>query len=600
MLEHCRLLLQHLSLPETAKTELQTAAEQFFTVGFDALKKINTDYYEGCITLAQADESIVQVAKPLQLDPAITAFILRASLSKTMREKYAQAGHPDELFWETIEDMQYKLLEHKQRKNIYGLEQSNWYDLFFKLKLFKLGRLEYERYTYSSEDVTVDDITVHKGDTVYFIHIPFSGPLTRETRMDSYRRAYKFFEKERNGKPLICYCESWLLSPKFREVLPSHLNMVDFVDDWKIYNVGTDHGANLWRVFGVPYTGDASVLPRDNTLRRALGDWLDNGGMTEYGYGLMAFDGEKIITHTGKQALWDHYQLLLERLPLPQEVTNELHCAGERFFEVGAADLLRLEVAYYTGKLDIAQASEEAHKFAETLNLSPLVINYIVCACFSKTMWEKFRNAGYSDELYWETVEDFQYKLFECKQVHGVYGLDCVLWYDIFFKVCLFKLGRLQFEKRLYYLDEPAIIGGMTVQKGDPIISVHIPSCGPLTRELRMDSYRRAYEFFKKENDGKPIVFYCGSWLCSTDNRDIFPAHLNVVDFLNDWKVFKERNNNGSDLWRVFGTQYTGDLSLLPRDNTMRRAFGEWLDNGGVPKTGYGIMLFDGKTMITE
>lgn len=69
---------------------------------------------------------------------------------------------------------------------------------------------------------------------------------------------------------------------------------------------------------------------------------------------------------------------------------------------------------------------------------------------------------------------------------------------------------------------------------------------------------------------------------------------------MNDFKIVDSQPNEFRDLWRVFGVPFNGDLSALPRDNTMRRAFGTWLDQGGIPGYGVGYFVFDGQRILTQ
>ena len=44
----------------------------------------------------------------------------------------------------------------------------------------------------------------------------------------------------------------------------------------------------------------------------------------------------------------------------------------------------------------------------------------------------------------------------------------------------------------------------MTVKEGDKVLNIHIPSNGiPLTDEVRLNAYREAYEFYKKEKGSR-------------------------------------------------------------------------------------------------
>lgn len=295
-----------------------------------------------------------------------------------------------------------------------------------------------------------------------------------------------------------------------------------------------------------------------------------------------------------------YYNKLIRTIPFHKEAAVALQNFGDRILTSHEADVTAAVNAYISGDTDITAAASSLYTIADRLNIPHRTMDFVFVACASSRLRDTFREKAYADSLFWDTMTDLHCKVEECRTVYGEWGVDCLLWYDLFFQCRLFWLGRLQYERRQAPLDEPITVGGYTVQPGDTVYSIHIPSSGPLTREARLDSYRRAYDFFKDELQGKPLVCCCLSWLLFPANREIFPPHLNTVDFMNDFKIVGSELNQFRDLWRVFGTPYNGDLSALPRDNTMRRAFGEWLDRGGQPGYGVGFFVFDGETIIND
>ena len=162
-----------------------------------------------------------------------------------------------------------------------------------------------------------------------------------------------------------------------------------------------------------------------------------------------------------------------------------------------------------------------------------------------------------------------------------------------------FKLGRLQYEAIPFKNGTPVTLGGYTVQPGDTVYNMHIPSCGPLNREVRFASYKKAYEFYKKDLGGKPMVFVCHSWLLYPGNREILPETLNMVDFLNDFYIYESQADDVfHDKWRVFGKDFEKPDSELPEDTTQRRCFKRWLLAGKKTGSGAGIFLYDGENFI--
>lgn len=226
----------------------------------------------------------------------VYGFVLCLS-GRWLREDFQAAGYPESIYWDTVSDLAYKMRECRQVRKVWGVFAGpGWYNKYFQMRVLKLGRLEFERMIYHGETYARGDLVLRDGDFVCNVHIPSCGPLTRDSRMDSYRKAYDFFAKERGGRPLVCVCSSWLLYPKHREIFPSHMNMADFLNDWDIVSSGEDpEFKNAWRLFGCEYNGDPAALPQDNTARRAMAQWLLKGHSSGTGKGVLFFDGEKIV-----------------------------------------------------------------------------------------------------------------------------------------------------------------------------------------------------------------------------------------------------------------------------------------------------------------
>ena len=174
---------------------------------------------------------------------------------------------------------------------------------------------------------------------------------------------------------------------------------------------------------------------------------------------------------------------------------------------------------------------------SERTGLHRHVVDFLFLALASERLRENYRAAGLTDELFWDTIADLKFKLIECHDVYGIWGTFVASWYPWFYTMHRFKLGRLQYEAVHFSGDTPVTVGGYTVKPGDTVYNIHIPSWGSLNRAARIESYKKAYEFYKKDLDGKPMVFRCHSWLLFPKNREILPETLNMVDFIGDFYI---------------------------------------------------------------
>ena len=61
-----------------------------------------------------------------------------------------------------------------------------------------------------------------------------------------------------------------------------------------IYNEDHDTNRNFWRIFDCEYK-DFDKAPADTSLRRNILDMIKSGQNMGAGYGVILFDGEKIV-----------------------------------------------------------------------------------------------------------------------------------------------------------------------------------------------------------------------------------------------------------------------------------------------------------------
>lgn len=212
-----------------------------------------------------------------------------------LHKVYKQLCISDEIFFESMKDFSYKV---KECKSIYGIcgVFVNWFFLFFELKEFSLGRLQYEVYQFDYEEYICSNARIHKGDRVYFCHIPSSGTLTYEACMDSFQNAYEFFKHDILGDIIPIISHTWVLyKPYIDNVFPENSNLKQFANMFDIIDITSTGNVfdDGWRVFNKMYKGTTKDLPVDNTLRQNFVKYINSGGDFGYGYGIILYDGKQ-------------------------------------------------------------------------------------------------------------------------------------------------------------------------------------------------------------------------------------------------------------------------------------------------------------------
>ena len=237
---------------------------------------------------------------------------------------------------------------------------------------------------------------------------------------------------------------------------------------------------------------------------------------------------------------------------------------------------------------------EAAKRAGEIVGVHAYSAELLLFICFSKHLRELYRLRGISDRIWFDSMSDLKWKLWECKAVKGIWGSFVAGWFPGFFNLTRFALGRLQFE--IVEFNGEYEKNGKALKKGDKVINVHIPrTLTPLDKKSRDDAYSQAAEFFKNMTDGAPIAFVCSSWLLYPEAEKILPAHSNIRGFMADYDMIRSKvNGEGEygDMWRLFDMDFTGDLNDYPEDSSLRRAYKKFLLDGNRTGSGYGVFFY--------
>lgn len=268
---------------------------------------------------------------------------------------------------------------------------------------------------------------------------------------------------------------------------------------------------------------------------------------------------------------------------------DELRTAGDEskfFFDA--------MMKYANGTLpDFSAVYRACATFAEKRETSEYTYDFVFLVCMTLHLRARYKLMRISDEIFNDTMYDLRAKLFECRNVRGVWGTFVGFWYPGFFDMTRFALGRLQFEPAVFKYE--ITLAGKTIRPGDLVVNVHIPSGKPLRREEYLESYRRACEFFAPLFEDGVTVFYCSSWLLHSSTPEIYPAGSNTPAFAADFTIIPgtEREGRGN-LWRVFGTPADADRPIeeFPEDTSLRRALKARLLRGEPVGSAVGVQLW--------
>ena len=283
----------------------------------------------------------------------------------------------------------------------------------------------------------------------------------------------------------------------------------------------------------------------------------------------------------------------MERLQFPQEAIEALKEAQKALLSLGEEKQMEQAVNHMLFAKGV-HFHEIAKELSQKSGLPVPTVELLMQLQAMEPLEKNYKEKGLPAEIYWDTMMDLRYKLMECREVCGVWGTVAAEWQSGFFRLGMFQLGRLQYEPIGLPID--AYKG---YKKGDTVYNLHIPSCGPMSPELVMDSLKRAYAFFGAAEKGGILPVHLHSWLIYPDHYAVYPEGGNLRKFYDLFDVFEplEKPKNPY-LWRIFGIEQCEDFASLPEKTSLQRRFKAYLLAGKCMGSARGMLLFDGEKIL--
>ena len=323
--------------------------------------------------------------------------------------------------------------------------------------------------------------------------------------------------------------------------------------------------------------------------------WMRRGMQTGCG---SAFDQGK-----GQGKNMRDYQTYIgeicDTLLFPAEAKETMEQAWEKICANAAAKetfLKWLLVYEADGKLDykeVLKAADTAAKEAEIASYTADLLIYLLMTAHLK---ERYQEKGISEQIWLDSCMDLNWKLHECRKMYGIWGSFVSWWFDGFFEMTRFALGRLQFEL-MDFPESYEKTGHVRPEGMAKVINMHIPSCGPLKKEDCEASFRQAAAFFADAFPGEEIAFFCESWLLYPRHREFLSPDSGIVQFMSFFDIYKTEEGDG-DLWRIYNREYDGNPEALPEETTIQRGYKKLLLSGGHAGYGEGIFFRKKKEML--
>ena len=202
-------------------------------------------------------------------------------LSCEVYEEYQNKGILDKVFDDTFYDITIWCEECFRKYGFYGIEEAQWVANSIQMKLFCLGRLQFEPHILEKA-IDEDRVKLPKGSKVLNVHIPAGEKMDYEACIESFKAAEEFF-----GDTYEAYmCDSWLLSPVLKEFLPKTSNIIRFQNLFHVFEMNYDFPQGEERIFKDVRT-DKENYPENSSLQKKAKEYVLSG--KDLGIGVGAF-----------------------------------------------------------------------------------------------------------------------------------------------------------------------------------------------------------------------------------------------------------------------------------------------------------------------
>lgn len=246
--------------------------------GMDIARKIQLpDGIFEAVYRAQPLEIPLDLENPQKTLEALEAFaeqenglrILRFYLdwAVKLKEQYDAVGIPEQVFWDGMRDITIWAEDYHDKHGVPGFAEWGWVATTLSLKVFRLGRLQFEPMQLDTA-IVCDGHTYPEGTMVLNVHIPAGQPLDIAEVRAAMDYAPKFFKMHFQKTCTLFICHSWLLSPQLKELLQEDSRILQFQNLFSVYEVDQERQAEE-RVFGF-LTDDPKTYPEATSLQKKM------------------------------------------------------------------------------------------------------------------------------------------------------------------------------------------------------------------------------------------------------------------------------------------------------------------------------------------
>lgn len=184
-----------------------------------------------------------------------------------LKEQYDAIGIPEQVFWDGMKDLAIWAEDYYAKHGVPGFAEWGWVATTLSLKIFRLGRLQFEPMELDAA-IVCNGHTYPEGTMVLNVHIPAGQPLDVAQVRAAMDYAPVFFDTYFRKTFTLFHCHSWLLSPQLKELLPEESRILQFQNLFSVCQVDQERQAEE-RVFGFA-ADDPATYPEETSLQKKM------------------------------------------------------------------------------------------------------------------------------------------------------------------------------------------------------------------------------------------------------------------------------------------------------------------------------------------
>ena len=143
-------------------------------------------------------------------------------------------------------------------------------------------------------------------------------------------------------------------------------------------------------------------------------------------------------------------------------------------------------------------------------------------------------------------------------------------------------------------------VNGKKISRGEKVVLCYFPTIDMPSPEQCVESFKKAYEFFRKDFKTDDMCFVCTSWMLYPVHRDFLSPGDPILTVMDSFRLVSGKPMRGNpDYWCIFKRFYKkNDKEDLFIDSPLEIKYNEYIKAGNSMGRGTGVLFFDGKDFV--